>query len=102
MKPVSFLSKFAMICNIAFVVFVIFQKTEAPDTTGSKKDLLAPVPFIKDIIITLGIAAIVVNLIMCIVYAIIVIAGRQKILPKWMAPANFLFLIVQVIYFFFR
>ncbi len=102
MRLVSFFSRFAVICNIAFVILAIFQKLEATDSPNSSKDVLAPVPFVKDIIITLGVLAIIINLLMCIIYAIIVIAGKQRILPKWMVLINFTFLIIQIIYFFFR
>jgi hypothetical protein len=50
----------------------------------------------------LGISAIIINLLMCIVYSVIVIIGRQQLLPKWLVIVNFLFLILQFLYFFFR
>ena len=69
--------------------------TQGPDTA-------VPVSYFKDIIITLGISAILINLLMCIVYSILVIIGKQRLFSKRLAVINFLFLIFQFFYFFFR
>ena len=102
MKVISFFSKFAVICNIAFLLFILFNKLEAQQPVSQRRDTVVAVPYVKDLIITLGISAIIINLIMCIVYSVIVIIGRQKILPKWLVIVNFLFFIFQLFYFFFR
>lgn len=102
MKVISFFSRFAVICNIAFLLFIFFSRLEAQKPVTQSRDTVIAVPFFKDLIITLGIAAIIINLLMCIVYAAIVMVGRQRIIPKWLAIVNFLFFIFQVFYFFFR
>jgi uncharacterized protein YacL len=102
MKIVSFFSRFAIICNIAFLLFIFFSKLEAQKPVTQGRDTVVAVPFFKDLIITLGVSAIIINLIMCIVYSVIVVLGRQRILPQWLAVINFLFLIFQGWYFFFR
>lgn len=102
MKVLSFFSRFAIVCNIAFLLFVLFSKIEAQKPVTQGRDTVVAVPFFKDLIITLGISAILINLIMCIIYAVIVVMGRQRIIPKWLAITNFLFFIFQVIYFFLR
>ena len=102
MKVISFFSRFAVICNIAFLLFIFFSKLEANKTVTQGRDTVVAVPFFKDIIITLGILAIIINLLMCIVYAVMVVMGRERIIPKWLAIVNFLFFIFQVFYFFFR
>lgn len=102
MKIISFFSKFAMICNIAFLFFMLFSKMEASKTVGRNTDAVVAVPFFKNLIIILGIGAIIVNIVLCIVYAVFVIVGKQKLLPRWMVIANFIFLMFQVYYFFFR
>ncbi len=103
MKVVSFFSRFTLICNIAFLFFIFFSKMESqkPATEGSR-DVVVRVPFIKDLIITLGFSAIVINLLMCLVYAIIVIVGKKYLLPNWLAMVNFGFLFLQIYFFFFR
>lgn len=102
MKLTRFFSQFAVICNVAFLLFILFSKLEARKQVVQGRDTVVAVPFFKDLIITLGISAIVVNLIMCMVYAVLVVMGRQAMIPKWLAVANFLFFIFQIFYFFFR
>jgi hypothetical protein len=102
MKVVSFFSRFTFICNCCFLLFVFLGKLEASKPAIQTPDKIVPVSYFKDIIITLGISAIIVNLLMCLVYSIIVITGKQYLLPKWLAIVNFLFLILQFLYFFFR
>jgi hypothetical protein len=102
MKVISFFSRLTIICNICFLIFIFLGKLEASKQATENNDKVMPVPYLKDIVITLGISAILINLIMCIVYAVVVITGRQKLLPKWLVIVNFLFLIFQFVYFFLR
>jgi hypothetical protein len=102
MKVVSFFSRFAIICNVAFLLFVFFQKMEARKRVSENSDTVIAVPYFKDIIITLGVAAILVNILLCIVYAILIVTGKQHMIPKWFAIVNLLFLILQFLYFFYR
>jgi hypothetical protein len=74
---------------------------EAQQPVTQKQDTVVAVSYFKDIIITLGVAAIMINLIMCVIYAVLIIIGRQRLLPKWLAMVNVLFLIFQFIYFFY-
>ena len=102
MKVISFFSKFTLICNIAFLLFIVFNKMEARrPPTGGSRDTVQAIPFFKDLVITLGFSAIIINLLMCIVYAAIVIAGKPYLFSKWLAAVNFIFLILQFYFFFF-
>lgn len=102
MKVLSFFSRFAVICNVAFILFIFFSRLEAQKHAEHARDAVAAVPFFKDLVITLGILAIIINLIMCIVYAVVIVLGKQRILLKSLVIINFLFFIFQVFYFFFR
>jgi hypothetical protein len=102
MKVIAFFSRLTIICNIAFLLFVFLARMEAQQPVTQKTDTVVAVSYFKNIIITLGLAAIIFNLIMCIVYAVLIIIGKQRLLPKWLAMINVLFLIFQLIYFFFR
>ncbi|MEP6584549.1 MAG: hypothetical protein ABJA90_09795 [Ginsengibacter sp.] len=102
MKVISFFSRFAIICNVAFLLFVFFGKLEAQKTVTSGRDTIVAVPFLKNLVIVLGVSAIIVNLLICMVYAVIVVLGKQQIIPKWLAVVNVLFFIFQIFYFFFR
>ena len=101
MKVISFLSKFTLICNVAFVVFIIFSKIESAKPASGSYDAVAKIPFLKELIITLGFSAIVINLLMCMVYAVLVIIGKERMIPKWTGSINIVFLILQFYYYFF-
>ena len=65
-------------------------------------DRIVAVSYVKDIIITLGVAAIIINIIVCIIYSVLIVIGKQKLIPKSLAVVNCLFLILQFLYFFYR
>jgi len=102
MKVVSFFSRFAIICNIAFLLFIFIGRMEAQKPVTREMDRVVAVSYFKDIIITLGVAAIIINMLLCTVYAVLIVIGKQKLLPKWLAIVNCLFLILQFLYFFYR
>lgn len=99
MKVVLFFSRFAFICNIAFLLFVFFSWVEIkrPKAAG---DRVLEISFVKELIITLGFTAILTNLVMNIIYAIFWSRGRLKVMPRWLIIANVLFLLLQFYYFF--
>jgi hypothetical protein len=102
MRLFNFLSKFTFICNIAFVLFVFFRWMEMRKPVDtSATDRVVEVPFFKDLIITLGFCAIIINLLMNIFYFLFLVRGKLKGIRLWLPLVNFLFLIVQVYYFFF-
>jgi hypothetical protein len=102
MKLISFFSKFTFICNISFLLFILFQKIEAKKIINhDSRDAIVAIPFFKNLIIILGFSAIVINLVMCIVYLVAVLSKKSFLLPKWLAAINFVFLIIQFYFFFF-
>ena len=101
MKALSFLSKFTVICNLAFVIFALVNKFSRSSPSVTEGQGIPPLNFFKNIIITLGFSAIVINLLMCLTYAIVLIIGKHKLLPRWLAIINFLFLVFQFYFFFF-
>lgn len=100
MKLISFFSRFTFICNISFVLFVIFNKIEAKKAIVGGRDTVAAIPFFKDLIIILGFSAIVINFLMCLVYLFVIFARKSFLLPKWLAIINFIFLAVEFYFFF--
>src|ERR1035437_9299212 len=101
MRLFRFLSKFTFICNIAFLLFVFFRWMEMRKPVSGSGDKLIAVPFLKDLIITLGFSAIVINLLMNIFCFLFLIRGKIKSIPLWLPVVNFIFLILQIFYFFF-
>ncbi|MEO6684263.1 MAG: hypothetical protein ABIN48_15670 [Ginsengibacter sp.] len=100
MKVLSFFSKFTLICNVSFAVFAAVNKFGHTKPAESGKEVLPELDFLKNIIITLGFSAIVINLMMCLVYAFVIIAGKKNLLPKWLSLINFLFLLYQFYFYF--
>ena len=101
MKIVRFLSRVAFICNISFLLFIIFRWMEVGKPEPQASEALQSVPLFKDIIITLGIIAIVLNIGLAIIYLIFLFSGKISRVPRWLVLINILFLLVQVYYFFF-
>ncbi len=102
MKIVAFFSRFTFICNIAFLIFLVFNRLEWGRVgTGGNSNVVDTIPFFKSLVITLGFSAIIINLLMCMVYAVILLMSKKYLLPKWIPMINFVFLIVQFYFFFF-
>ena len=68
--------------------------------TGSADNVVA-VPFLKDLIITLGMCAIIINLLMTVFCVLFLVRGKLNASPAWLPLVNFIFLLVQIFYFFF-
>lgn len=100
MKLISFFSRFTFICNICFLIFIIINRLEAKKPAVATTDTVLPLPFFKDLVIILGFSAIIINLLMCITYLVELLTKKVLPLPKWLAPVNFIFLLVQFYFFF--
>jgi hypothetical protein len=101
MKVIAFFSRLAIICNIAFLLFVFMGISEAVRPAIQNRNIVTSLPFVNDLIIILGLGSIFLNCILSIVYAVAVIIGRKHLVPKWMAIVNISFLLIQVLYYFF-
>src|ERR1700712_1269410 len=101
MKIVLFLSRVTLICNVAFLLFIFFKWRELKNPVHATGDKVLAVPLLKELIITLGFTAIIINLIMNIIYLFILISGRIKQLPRWLTVTNGLFFLLQLYYFFY-
>jgi hypothetical protein len=64
-------------------------------------DKVITVPFVENIIVVLGFSAIIINLLMNLVYFILLVTGKLKSIPGWLVIINFIFLLLQIFYFFF-
>lgn len=86
MKGLLFLARLALICNVLFLVCVVFQRT--PDFISSQA--------VKATMVILGILlAPFVNLAANIAYLIARVRRRTASFPSWLAFTNFLFLIFE-------
>ncbi len=87
MRIVAFFSRFALICNIAFILCLLVQRTY--DFIGS--------PDINSAIIILGwIVAPLANLLVCVIYLSRLLTKRTMGVRVWLALTNLIFLIVQI------
>jgi len=74
---------------------------EMKSPVNGSGDKLKAVPIFKDLIITLGFSAIVINLLMNIFFILFLVSGKLKNTPLLLPVINFIFLFVQIYYFFF-
>lgn len=93
MAGFSFLSRFAFICNIFFLICVLvnlFVVVEQAEKLG----------FLADTAITMGmVLAPVLNMGVNIWFIILLLGKKQISVAKWMTAFNFLVLVLQFIYF---
>ena len=100
MKVVLFLSRFTLICNIAFLLFIFFTWLELKKPVSTAGDTVLAVHLAKELVIILGISAMIINLIMNIIYGIVLLSGKIKQQPQWLTITNAVFLLLQIYYFF--
>ncbi|MEO7801146.1 MAG: hypothetical protein ABIR81_04065 [Ginsengibacter sp.] len=96
---VSLLSKFTIICNIAFVLFIFFRWMEVQKNAAGKSGELISIPLLKELVIILGFTAIIINIIMHLVYLLLYFTKRYYMIPRRLALINFIFLAWQLFYF---
>ncbi len=101
MKLISFFSRFTFICNICFLLFIIFSKLETHKAVAGVPGTVEALPFFKDLIIILGVLAVIINLLMCIGYLVVWLLRKVIVLPIWLSIINVVFLVVEFYYFFF-
>ena len=100
MKVILFFSRFTLICNLAFLIFAIANMIEAVRTKALETQVIPNVPILKDVVITLGVSAIFINLLMCLFYLVWMVIGRARQLPRWLSLVNFIFLLLQFYFFY--
>ena len=91
MRWLSFLSKLALICNIFFLFSVVLHFTSFLENEG-----------VISIIIIIGYALAVfifTPLVNIIYFAFLVLRKKLfNVVPKWLVLANFIFLLLQILY----
>jgi hypothetical protein len=86
-----FLYRVALICNILFLVCLVFQRTN---------DII-PSQDLKGLIILLGwLVSPYLNLVLNIWAGILLMKQQSLGVPKWLLVMNLLFLFIQFFYFF--
>lgn len=91
MRKLLFLNRLALICNILFIVCLVFQRT---------KDII-PSQDLKGLIIILGwFLSFFLDLVVNIWLGVLLVNKRAIGVPKWLLVTNLLFLIIQFFYHF--
>jgi hypothetical protein len=87
MRITAFFSRFALICNIAFVLCLLFQRVNT----------VIPSNDINNGIVVLGwIVAPIANIIVCLLYLVRMLTKKPLGVRKWLALTNLMFLVVQI------
>jgi hypothetical protein len=98
--PMRFFSKIVFICNCCFVAAVILRWVEnAKKIKGNINGALILRP-LESMIVVLGYGAIIINLIFNISMLMLFLLKKEQPISKRLIWLNFLFLVVQVYYFF--
>ena len=93
-------SKIAFICNVSFVAFIILGYVEFNNKKNKVDDNIIPLPFVTGTLVVLGQFAIFINLLFCLVVLFRMLSKKLIQMPHWLVIVNFIFLLVQVFYFF--
>jgi hypothetical protein len=91
-----FFSKFAFICNICFIVFVIMQYLERSNKVNGKMDVAVPLEFLKGSVAVLGVVSLLVNGVFCFFVLVSMVAKSQTKLPRWIIIFNFIALLAEI------
>jgi len=93
-------SKIAFICNVSFVLFILLGYVEMQNKKNKIDDNIIPLPFVTGILVILGQFAVFLNLIFCLIAMILLLSKKMQQIPRWLVVSNYLFLLVQLYYFF--
>lgn len=93
-------SKIAFICNGSFVIFILLRYWEFNNKKNGAEDTILPLPFLTGTVVVLGMLAVFINLLFCLVILYYRLSKKTIHLPKWIVAVNVLFFIIQVFYFF--
>ncbi len=94
-------SKFILLCNLCFVASVVLRFVENANKKSGNLNAVIKLEPLQNTLVILGYSAIVFNFIYHLVLLGSFTSKSGNKLPKWIIWSNFLFLIIQIYYFFF-
>ena len=94
-------SKFIYLCNLCFVASVILRFWENASKKAGTVNAVVKLQPLQNTLVILGYSAVVFNFVYHLFLLGFLAKKSTNALPKWIIWVNFLFLIVQVYYFFF-
>jgi hypothetical protein len=97
----KFFAKLVFICNCCFVIAVILRLVENAHKKAGNFNGSIKIQPLESMLVILGYGAVYINFIFNIFLLALLVFNRKKISPLWLNWVNFLFLLLQVYYFFF-
>ena len=94
-------SKVTFICNLCFLATIVLRYVELNNRKNNVNDSIIPLPYITGILVILGQLAIFINLIFCLITFVLFLLKKEKKIPGRLVIFNFIFLVIQFIYFLF-
>ena len=96
-----FFSKLAAVCNIFFIMYVVFWFIDQQGKRNENNAAVIQLPWIVSTIVITGYLAIVVNLLFLIIYFIYSSFKIPLEIPKWLIIFNVIIFCCQVYFHFF-
>jgi hypothetical protein len=96
----KFFAKVVFIFNLCSIGYVVFRYLEMSKKVVGNSDVISPLPWFKNTVVTLGWIAIFVNLLFCLTAIAYYLLKKSNLLAKWLTVINFIFLFLQIYYFF--
>lgn len=97
----KFFAKLVFICNCCFIVAVILRLVENAQKKEGVFNGSIKIQPLESMFVILGYGAIYINFVFNIFLLISLVSRGKKTPLPWLYVVNFLFLIVQIYYFFF-
>lgn len=96
-----FFSKIVFICNCCFIASVILRFVEnANKKKGNFNGNIILQP-LESTLVVLGYGAIFINLVFNLFVLVMLSQKKDLKIPRWLMWTSFIFLIIQIYYFFF-
>ena len=92
MRPLLFLSRLALICNVFFLLAVSLQMANWLHNA----DLVALIVMIGYLMV-----AVINPLVNLLIILLVLIRRKLPLIPTWLIVVNFLFLVLQILYVLF-
>jgi hypothetical protein len=97
----KFFSRVVFICNCCFIIAVILRFVENAYKKNGNFNGYIKIQPLESTLVVLGYGAIFINFIFNIFLLVLLITKTKQAVTKWLIWVNFLFLFLQVYYFFF-
>jgi hypothetical protein len=97
---VRIFSKVVTICNVCFLLSLLFRFLGIGSNNTSNGSVVAPLPWLQNMLIILGYGAIFLNIIFFSFYLFLLLFKKQLMVGRWLLMINLIIFIVQIIYFF--